>query len=63
MLRVFVASILISRNFFGSWALCEKFGILDRRAKESGFSFWEEAGILSAGRKAGKNPLAELVPP
>ena len=42
-------------------ALCEKFGILDRKAKERGLRFWEEAGIFTVVRKPGKNPLVEIV--
>lgn len=44
-------------------ALCEKFGILDRKAKERGLRFWEEAGIFTVIRKPGKNPLVEIVQP
>jgi hypothetical protein len=44
-------------------ALCEKFGILDRKAKESGLRYWEGAGIFKVVRKPGKNPLFELVQP
>ena len=44
-------------------ALCEKFGILDRKAKERGLRFWEEAGIFTVVRKPGKNPLVALVQP
>jgi hypothetical protein len=44
-------------------ALCEKFGILDRKAKERGLRFWEEAGIFTVVRKPGKNPLVEIVQP
>ena len=44
-------------------ALCEKFGILNRKAKERGLRFWEAAGIFSLFREPGKNPLVELVQP
>jgi hypothetical protein len=43
--------------------LCEKFGIFNRKAKERGLGFWEEAGIFNVVRKPGKNPLVELVQP
>jgi hypothetical protein len=44
-------------------ALCEKFGILNRKAKERSLRFWELAGIFSLSRKPGKNPLVEFVQP
>jgi hypothetical protein len=44
-------------------ALCEKFGLLNRKAKERGLRFWEKAGIFNVVRKPGKNPLVELVQP
>ena len=44
-------------------ALCKKFGILDRKAKDRGLRFWEEAGIFTVVRKPGKNPLVEIVQP
>jgi len=44
-------------------ALCEKFGILNRKAKERGLRYWEGAGIFNVVRKPRKNPLVELVQP
>ncbi len=44
-------------------ALCEKFGILNRKAKDRGLRFWESAGIFNVVRKPGKNPSVEIVQP
>jgi hypothetical protein len=43
--------------------LCEKFGIFNRKAKERGLGFWEEAGIFNVVRKLGMHPLVDLVQP
>jgi hypothetical protein len=37
-------------------ALCRQFGILSRKAKESGLRHWEALGVFKVVRKNGKNP-------
>lgn len=44
-----------------STELCRKFGILNRKAKESGLRHWERAGIFRVQRPTGKNPRVTVV--
>ena len=41
--------------------LCEEFGILNRKAKESGLRHWEMLGVLKVHRQTGKNPQVTII--
>jgi hypothetical protein len=42
-------------------ALCRQFGILTRKAKESGLRHWEILGVFKARRQSGKNPRVTIL--
>ena len=41
--------------------LCRQFGILSRKAKESGLRHWEALGVFKVVRKNGKNPNVTML--
>jgi hypothetical protein len=41
--------------------LCRQFGILSRKAKESGLRHWEALGVFKVVRKNGKNPKVTML--
>jgi hypothetical protein len=42
-------------------ALCRQFGIVTRKAKDSGLRFWERRGVFSVDRPIGKNPIVTIM--
>jgi hypothetical protein len=42
-------------------SLCQQFGILNRKAKESGLRHWEALGVFQILRKSGKNPSVTVI--